>query len=373
MKRNSDKIKKFITCLVPVYACNFRCHYCYLAQHNNAYRNGIKNFIMNPQKIAESLSVERLGGICYFNLCAAGETLLHPQIIDLVDSLTRIGHYCDIITNGSLEKKFNELSCKLDFEQKKHLFIKFSFHYLELKERNLLDLFVKNVNIVKQAGISYSIEVTPNDKLIPYINELKAFSINAFGAYPHITVARDESVKSIALLTEHSKEKYRKIWTTFDSDLFKFKMSIFNQYRTEFCYAGLWSLWINLETGYYAQCYKGDRLGNIKDINKPLNFRAIGRCKQPHCFNGHAFLALGNIPEINAPTYTSERDRITAMGEHWLSEDIRLFFSTKLYENNTLLSIKEQRKLLANNCVLHVINLALKTKDKLIDWYRSTK
>lgn len=373
MKSSSDKIKKFITCLVPVYACNFRCHYCYLSQHNNAYRNGIKNFIMEPQKIAESLSIERLGGTCYFNLCAAGETLLHPQIIDLVDSLTRIGHYCDIITNGSLEEKFNELVYRLDPEQKKHLFIKFSFHYLELKERDLLELFVKNVNVVRQAGISYSIEVTPNDKLIPYIDELKTFSMNFFGAYPHITVARDERVKDIALLTDYSKDKYRKIWSTFDSDLFEFKMNIFSQYRTEFCYAGLWSLWINLETGYYAQCYKGDRLGNIKNMNKPLYLRAIGRCKQPHCFNGHAFLALGNIPGINAPTYADERDRVITTGEHWLDEDIRSFFSTKLYENNLLLSIKEQRKLLVYNRAFYVLNLVTKVKDKIIDWYRSTR
>lgn len=372
-KNNSNKIKRFITCLIPAYACNFRCHYCYLAQHNNAYRDGIKKFVMSPQKIAESLSVERLGGVCYFNLCAEGETLMHSQVVDLVDALTGIGHYCDIITNGSLKNKFIELDKKLDNVQKNHLFIKFSFHYLELKEKNMLASFVENVNIVKEAGISYSIEVTPNDKLVPYIDELKTFSLSSFGAYPHVTVARNEGVKNIALLTEYSRDEYKKIWSEFNSDLFDFKLSIFNQKRKEFCYAGLWSLWINLETGYYAQCYKGDRLGNIKNMDKPLNFRAIGKCKQPHCFNGHAFLALGDIPEINAPTYTNERDRITDDGEHWFNEDMRLFLSSKLYENNSELSVEEQKKQLMYNKFYYIINFFVKSKNKIMDWYKDKK
>ena len=39
---------------------------------------------------------------------------------------------------------------------------------------------------------------------------------------------------------------------------------------------------------------------------KPIRFEAIGcKCTQPHCYNGHAFLTLGDIPELNTPTYAS--------------------------------------------------------------------
>lgn len=127
---------------------------------------------------------------------------------------------------------------------------------------------------------------------MPYIDELKRFSMKEFGALPHITVARNEGTSKIDLLTKYSKEEYRDIWSTFDSRLFDFKLSVFNQRRKEFCYAGCWSLAVNLEDGNYSQCYIGSRLGNIKEMDKPINFRPIGKCREPHCFNAHAFWHL---------------------------------------------------------------------------------
>lgn len=50
-------IKRFITCHVPVYACNFRCSYCYVGQHQNAYQDGIKQFISEPEAISRFFSV----------------------------------------------------------------------------------------------------------------------------------------------------------------------------------------------------------------------------------------------------------------------------------------------------------------------------
>lgn len=163
-----DKIKRFITCLIPVHACNFRCMYCYLGHHNNdaVYAGGIKPFAAEPKEFVRFFSKERLGGPCYFNLCAAGETMMHPKLIDLVFEITKEGHYADIVTNGTLERKFDELIERLNDNQKKHLFIKFSFHYLELKKKGIMSKFVGNVNKIKNSGISYSIEITPHDELV---------------------------------------------------------------------------------------------------------------------------------------------------------------------------------------------------------------
>ena len=274
-----NKIKRFITCHVPVYSCNFRCSYCYVGQHPGAYKDGIKEFCMSPDLVAQSLSPERLGGYCYFNLCGLGETMLHPQLIELVARLTSQGHFVDIITNGVLKNKFAELISVLGDNQKKHLFIKFSFHYCELKAKNLFDIFCSNIELVKQNGISYSIEVTPHDDLIPFIDEMKKFSMNHFGALPHITVARNEATKEIALLSKYSKDDYKKIWSVFNSDLFDFKLRVFNEKRKEFCYAGEWSLSINLLSGEYKQCYCGRTLGNIQDLNKPFKSKKLLKCK----------------------------------------------------------------------------------------------
>ncbi len=196
-----------------------------------------------------------------------------------------------------------------------------------------MDQFMENVDKIKKSFISYTIEITPHDELIKYINEIKEFSLKKFGALPHITVARNENTTNIELLTKLSRDNYEKIWGQFESELFDFKFSTFNKRRREFCYAGDWSLKLDLETGEYKQCYRGEVLGNICDEG-PLKFRAIGRCPLPHCFNSHAFLALGNIPRLCAPTYSQERDRVMENGDHWLKPDCEHFFSTKLYDSN---------------------------------------
>lgn len=367
-----DRIKRFITCLIPVHLCNFRCEYCYLSHKPqlDPYNGGISDFIIPPKMIAKSLSPVRLDGYCYFNLCAAGETMMHPQLVELVSELTLQGHYVDIVTNGTISKRFDELIGILTEEQKERLFIKFSFHYLELKKKNLMNEFIENVNKIKSAKISYSIEITPHDELVPYIDEIKSFSIEKFGAWPHITVARNEGTKEIALLTKYSREQYKNIWEQFDSALFDFKLSLFNVKRCEFCYAGQWSLSVDLETGYYTQCYIGDRLGNIKDLNKPLNFRAIGRCKEPHCFNGHAFLGCGNIPELTSPTYTQERDRIMTNGEHWFQPKTREFFNSKLSESNDMYSEQEKQKIIRLNKVYEKLNVIQRGLDKISNYLR---
>lgn len=352
----SDKIKRFITVHIPVYSCNFRCTYCYVGQHKDAYTHGIKDFFVSPEDFAKFFSIDRTGGVCYFNLCAAGETLLHPQLIQLVFLLTKQGHYVDIITNGVLTQKFELLITELNDYQRSRLFIKFSFHYLELKRLNLLDKYISNVNLCRTNKISFTIEITPHDELINYIDEIKDFSIKNFGALPHITVARNENTKDIEILTKLDRDDYYKVWSTFNSDMFNFKFSTFNIKRREFCYAGEWSLYVSLLTGDYYQCYDGDLLGNIKNINKPINFRAIGRCRQPHCWNGHAFLTLGDIPTLDCITYKQLRNRTTVTSDNWLQKDVCDFFDTKLNQSNTQYSDKEINKIIITNSIIGIFN-----------------
>lgn len=358
-----DKIKRFITCNVPVSTCNFKCEYCYLCDIKD---KSVKNLALPPIEFSKKFSKERLGGICYFNLCADGETLLQPQLIDFVKALINEGHYVDIITNGTLSNKFDELINVLSKEEQGHLLIKFSFHYIELLKHKWLERFVNNVNKIKKTNISYSIEITPYDELIPYIEEIKNFSIENFGALPHITVARDKNTKDLKILTKLSSEEYKKIWGQFNSTMFDFKFSTFNQKRREFCYAGDWSLFVFLETGDYRQCYFGNIIGNVCTDNQ-IKFKACGKCLMSHCFNGHAFLALGCIPEIKGPTYLQERDRIMLDGEHWVKEPLSSFFSTKLYESNQIYSDEKKKKCINDTNIYYIKNLAHKIINKFLN------
>ncbi|MBR2529386.1 MAG: radical SAM protein [Blautia sp.] len=328
------KIKRFIDCYIPTETCNLRCHYCYITQKRR-FNAVIASFTHTPAEIRTALSKDRLGGTCLMNLCAGGETLLSQDVLPVVKELLREGHYVMIVTNGTISHRFDEI---LQWEEEllKHLFIKFSFHYLELIRLKWLDRFFENVNKMKKAGVSFTVEVTPSDELVPYIEEMKGVCLKNLGALCHITIARDDKTHGIEVLSALSWDDYKNTWNEFDSALFEFKTRIFKVKRKEFCYAGAWSYYLDLKTGRLKQCYKGNVLGNIyEDISAPIPQKPVGsHCPLPHCYNGHAFLALGDIPELPAPTYAEERNRICADGSEWLQPEVKAFMSSKLYETN---------------------------------------
>ena len=126
----ADKIKRFFECLIPVTACNLKCGYCYVIQRDNR-KMEIPKLKYSPEKIGKGLTQERLGGVCYFSICGAGETLLPNYTVEIVKELLRNGHYVNITTNGTLTKRFDE-SLQLPNEHLKRLHFAFSFHYNEL-------------------------------------------------------------------------------------------------------------------------------------------------------------------------------------------------------------------------------------------------
>ena len=336
-------MKRFIDIHVPISACNLKCHYCYVA-HQGLRDNEKTIFKYDISTIKKGLTAERLGGICHFNICGLGETLIPKEIIDITRCILENGHYVMIVTNGTLSNRFDEF-CKFPIELKKRLGFKFSFHYLQMKKLNLFEKFNDNIRKVKNNGMSFSIEMTPNDETEAYIDKIKEYCMEQYGALCHITIPRNMNTNKIELLSKHSIDEFYNIWKEFDSELLDFKYSIWGKKRKEYCYAGNWSGLLNIGTGVYTSCYTGRINQNIfDDVNKPINFIAIGnKCTMPHCYNGHSFLSLGTIPEINTYKYSQLRDRVTKNGEHWLNEEMRTFLSERLEDSNDLFSKSEKR------------------------------
>lgn len=338
MNANTDnvKMKRYIDIYVPVTTCTLRCHYCYIIQQN-LFNSKWPEFKYSPEVVKKALSQERLGGTCLINLCGGGETLLPPQMTDYIRVLLENGHYVMVVSNGTVSKRFEEL-CQLPQELLSRLSFKFSYHYLELKRKNLFDLFFGNIRRMRDAGCSFVLEFTPNDESIPYIEDIKQRAIDELGAACHVTIARDDvsPLKDKPILTKLPLDEYYKTWEAFDSDMLKFKRTIYGQKRNEFCYAGAWSFYLNLGTGIMTQCYCSFKSQQIFDNpDKPINFIPIGcNCSQPHCYNGHVFLTLGTIPELNAITYAQLRNRVCADGSEWLKPNVKEFFSCKLKDNN---------------------------------------
>jgi glycerol-3-phosphate cytidylyltransferase len=246
------------------------------------------------------------------------------------------GHYIELVTNGTISKRFDEI-INVPSIYLQQLEFKFSFHYLELKRLNLINIFFDNVTKIRNAGCSFTLEITPNDELIEHINDIKALFTDKTLALPHLTIARDDRGINIPVLSKHSFEEYKKIWGIFESDLFDFKTKIFYQKRKEFCYAGEWSLYMNLFTGDVQQCYCGLQLCNLYDaLEKPIKYLPIGHnCSLAHCYNGHAYLTTGVIPELDTPTYADMRNRQDKDGKEWLNENYKLFITGKLKDSNT--------------------------------------
>jgi hypothetical protein len=256
-----------------------------------------------------------LGGKCLINLCAGGETLLSESLIPVIRELLEEGHYVMVVTNGVLTSRFDRI-VEFSTHLLKHIIFKFSFHYLELKRINKFDVFFGNIHKVRKAGCSFTLELTPNDETIEYINDIKTICMEEFGSLCHVTIARDDRDKKIPVLSKYTFNEFKTIWGTFNSDLFDFKTKIFYKNRQEFCYAGDWSCYLNLVTGELRQCYAEKFLQNIYvDIKDPIRFLPVGTgCRIAHCYNGHAFLSLGVIPELDTPSYSELRNRYPILG-----------------------------------------------------------
>lgn len=129
---------------IPISICNFRCSYCYLAQRDEHYQGVQSEMKYTPEQVRKALSIKRMGGPCYCNLCADGETFITKNIDQYVKVLLEEGHYVEFVTNLTIIKIL-DIFLSWDKELLKHLEFKRSFHYLELKRKNLLEPFVENV------------------------------------------------------------------------------------------------------------------------------------------------------------------------------------------------------------------------------------
>lgn len=345
------KIKRFFECLIPITICNLRCNYCYIIQRN--YRNmKLANMKYSPEHIGKCLNKERLGGICYFSICGAGETLAQPETIEIVHELLKKGHIVNITTNGILTAKFKKFNT-FTKEELTRLHFSFSLHYNELLKLKMVDIFFDNVNYVKKLGCSFIVQLNLCDEYMEHIKEIKKICIKKVGAMPQIAATRKESnnLKEVKLHTTLTQNEYEKIGNSFESPLFRYTMKNFNKKRNEFCYAGERSGILDLSTGELRKCY-GDPFKQdiFKNPNKKIKFEAVGNnCYSSFCFNSSHFMSLGVIDNDEKETYCSLRNRENA---NWFNYTTKVALNHKLSETNktydkfkkSYINLKEKNK-----------------------------
>jgi hypothetical protein len=325
-----DKVKRFVECMIPSYSCNLLCEYCYVIQGNYRDKTAFQlNYAVNV--IKQATSTERFGGVCFFSLCAAGETMIPQETIDIARVLLENGHYVNITNNGTMSNRISEL-CALPETLRERLHLSFSFHYLELKRLGMLEKFFDNVNRAKNAGVSFFIQIAVCDAYAPYIKEIKEICKDSVGAFPQAHVARRNEDNEYSFFGAMSKDEYIKCGTDFESPLFDFTLLNFMKKRREFCYAGDWSCTLDLGTGVLSKCYSRPIQNIFDDIAAPIAFEAIGNnCVSPYCVNSSHFMSLGVIPQIETPSYAKLRDRPSA---DWYTPRMRSFLDGRLFESN---------------------------------------
>ena len=326
-----DRPVKFFECLYPVTACNLKCEYCYVIQEERRW-NKIENLLYPVETMLKGLTKERLGGICFFSICGAGETLVPDEIIPLIYGLLKEGHYVNITTNGTIVKKFNQiLEFPSEFQERLHF--SFSLHYKELKQRNLLSVFKDNVKkIQKTKKISFFVQFNMYDGYLPYLEEIKNFCIENFGAPPQICATRNMRTPEVELLTSKNKTEYFNLGKDFNSKLFEMTNRQFMKKQTHFCYAGRFTYSLDLKTGILKPCYCSSIKQNIfEDLTSPILDCPVGfNCTDPYCFNSSHFISLGTVPDIDCPSYGELRNRPEAK---WQTKKIKEFLSQKFYKN----------------------------------------
>lgn len=363
------RVKRLINCVFSDTVCNLDCVYCYIGQMNQHVKVSSK-IEHSLAEIKKALSYKRLGGCCHMNLCANGETLLVDRIIEMAEMFILEGHIVSIVTNGLVTKKIEEL-CGLPEEIKKYLFLKVSFHYLELKTKGYLNTFWENVRAIKEAGISFTIELTVNDETLPFIEAVKNECMDHIGALCHVIESRDHDKRDWPRRTKMNIKEHQETWGQFQSPLFAFQQTIWGEKREEFCYAGDWICSIDIKSGDMSPCFGGGYvLDNIyADISRPLNFCAIGhKCPWGHCYAAYVLLTHGAIPAFTKITYAEERNRCGLDGKEWLRPSVFQAFSGKLDNVNTEYS--RARKALTDFIMGIVYNDSVEISDVLVEAIR---
>lgn len=326
-------MKRYINLAVRSSICNFRCSYCYLNQKSTWFRNTQIHYLYSPEHVKKALSAERLGGYCMFNVCADGETLLADKIIDYVKVILENGHYVEFVSNMVVTKILDKL-LMLEDDLLKRIEFKCSFHFLELKEKGLLEVFANNIKKANKRGCSFTIELIPDDSYIPYIEEIKDFSMKHFGALPHLSIPRNDK-KGHKLLSSLSFNDFVNKWSDFNSDFFAFKVKIYRKRIRNYCYAGRASLYIDLATGYTQQCYtdSGYSFNIFENIDLPIPFCSIGKCNDCYCYNGHLFLSIGCTEKYKNIRYGNLRNRRCIDGSNWIQPEMLEFMNEKVSPN----------------------------------------
>lgn len=337
-----DRIKLVITAEVTGSACNFDCNYCYRKAQSNYEKNIKPTFNYSVEHMLKAFSRERIGGTAYVCVIGGGETLLPNEVVPFIKGLLAEGHVVELVTNLSLKNRVDEL-LEIPKKDLKHLLVKASFHYLELKRLNKLDTYFDNIKRLVEAGASAYPLITIFDEYLPILDEIKELCLKKLGELPHLASALKDFDKTMEPCDFYTPEFAEIIKEKFDSGIFKAFDDLMPIKPCEhFCYAGERTLVVNLNNGEIRKCFYSPVEGNVfTDLKRPMALDPIGNnCSKPNCALLFSFFGMGVIPDVKMPTYLKMLDR-----KRLFSNEMRQIMDFKFSDYQKEYSQKEQKRI----------------------------
>lgn len=223
--------------------CNLNCDYCF----NPSSKFNLKPFQIDIDNLIKTLNdtgqIFRIG-------FTGGEPFLVPNFIDASKKISN-KHYISINTNLTVNR-IEEFSLEVD--PNRILFIHASFHYEELKKRNLLDRFVANFHILKNHSFNIYAESVAHPEL-----ELSKDDIDKF------CKGNDIELKYGPFIGEWNGKQYPESYSNeqiLKFNLIKEELNKFKQYGN-YCNAG-YNAAVVYPKGNIKSCFNlNENLGNI--------------------------------------------------------------------------------------------------------------
>lgn len=341
---NKEKIKLTVTAAVPGDVCNLKCSYCYVSQMQEHKFTKAK-FNYSVEHMLKALSKERLGGIASIVYCGIGETLIPREIIDMVKGNLKEGHYVEIVTNLTLNNRIDELINEIPKDDIKRLMIKGSLHYLELKRQNKLNDYFNNMKKLVEAGASTFPFLVVCEEYMPYLDEIRQACLENLGELPQVTAYMEfDTAQDIHKTDMYNPEFVSMIKEKFDSNVY----NVYNEMldidtKEHFCYAGEWSIHVELSDGSAKKCHGCPIEQNIfENLKKPIKFEPIGNnCCMKDCSIQYNFRTWGLVPFYNDLTTYGE----TICRGNLFSTELKEAFNHKFYDIRPMYSEEERKKI----------------------------
>lgn len=241
--------------------CNLDCQYCF----SKSPLRGIEVAPVDIERVKSTL--EKSGKIFRISF-TGGEPFAVPNIIELCKALSD-KHFISFNTNLTSPKLF-DLADSID--PGKVLEIHASFHFEELKNKNLIKRFLENYEILKNRGFNIRAEQVAHPALLNKTEEIKL-----------IFTERDWKFNFGSYFGKYNNKKYPERYSTEEIINFELKINELDKFeqKGEICNAGF-NAAVVFSNGDVYPCFQvKEKIGNIFNS---INFKTdLIVCKSKHC------------------------------------------------------------------------------------------